>query len=197
MSRLLLAVAALGLPGAVHAETVYVTDMLRLGIHQASDASDQPFDNLLSGAAVELLERNGGYARVRMADGREGWVKSAFLVRDKPARLVLEEAQAETTSLQQRLAQAETARAKAEQDLSAFKQRTLADTNSSAALRKSLAGTRKENEALETRLERYRHSLPLSWVLAALPLTLVAGFVGGWWWLDASIRRRHGGFRIY
>jgi hypothetical protein len=28
-------------------------------------------------------------------------------------------------------------------------------------------------------------------------LTLVAGFLGGWWWLDAAIRRRYGGFRIY
>ena len=32
---------------------------------------------------------------------------------------------------------------------------------------------------------------------AALLVTLAAGFVAGLWWLDALIRRRHGGFRVY
>jgi hypothetical protein len=37
----------------------------------------------------------------------------------------------------------------------------------------------------------------LPWVAAALVVALVAGFVAGLWWLDATIRRRHGGFRVY
>ena len=38
---------------------------------------------------------------------------------------------------------------------------------------------------------------PVVWVIVALVVTLVGGFAGGLWWLDALIRRRHGGFRIY
>ena len=34
-------------------------------------------------------------------------------------------------------------------------------------------------------------------VAVALLVTLAGGFVTGLWWLDALIRRRHGGFRIY
>jgi len=30
-----------------------------------------------------------------------------------------------------------------------------------------------------------------------LVVSLVAGFLAGLWWLDALIRRRHGGFRVY
>ena len=71
--------------GVAAAETAYVTDSLRLGLHAAPDTSDRPFENLVSGTAVEVLERNPNYARVRLADGREGWVKATFLVDAKPA----------------------------------------------------------------------------------------------------------------
>jgi hypothetical protein len=56
MKRQIALLWALGLvPGLVGAETAYVTDMLRLGIHNASDTSDRPFDNLVSGTALEVL----------------------------------------------------------------------------------------------------------------------------------------------
>ena len=35
------------------------------------------------------------------------------------------------------------------------------------------------------------------WSKVALAVTLVGGVAAGLWWLDALIRRRHGGFRIY
>jgi hypothetical protein len=54
-----------------------------------------------------------------------------------------------------------------------------------------------ENEAHEERLESYRHTLPLKWVIPAVVVALLAGFLAGLWWLDALIRRRHGGFRVY
>src|SRR6185436_12169046 len=77
---------ALGLwAGSVCAETVYVTDVLRLGLYDAPNSSDKPVENLVSGTALEVLERDASYAHVRLADGREGWVKATYLVTDKPA----------------------------------------------------------------------------------------------------------------
>jgi SH3 domain protein len=197
LTKLLVAVLTLAGAQAAGAETAYVTDMLRLGIHQAADASDAAFANLMSGEAVEVQKRAGAYARVKMQDGREGWVKSAFLVAEKPARLRLQEAEAATASLQEQLAAAQAARAKAEQSLAELKQARLTDAHAVQSARESLARISAENETYETRLERYRHSLPLSWVLAALPFAVLLGFAGGGWALDAWIRRRHGGFRIY
>ena len=88
---------ALGLaqPALALGETMYVTDLLRLGIHQASDTSDRPFRTLVSGTRVEVLERSTNYALVRLDDGRQGWLKAAYLVADKPARLRLTEIEAE------------------------------------------------------------------------------------------------------
>ena len=77
------------LPALVAAETAYVTDNLRLGLHAAEDTSDRAFRFLESGQAMEVLSRNRNYANVRLPDGTEGWVKSAYLVEEKPAKLIV------------------------------------------------------------------------------------------------------------
>ena len=82
--RLIIGVLIL-LPVFAAAETAYVTDNLRLGLHTAEDTSDRAFRFLESGQAMEVLVRDRNYANVRLPDGAEGWVKSAFLVEEKPA----------------------------------------------------------------------------------------------------------------
>jgi SH3 domain protein len=197
MRGLLSAVALLACAGTARAETAYVTDMLRLGISSSADGSAPPFDTLASGDALEVLGRSGNYAHVRLADGRDGWVKAAFIVTEKPARLRVSEAEAAADSLREEMEQSKAAREKAEQELSRYKEQRKATESSSLETRELLTQMRKQNEEYETLLEHYRHSLPLSWVGAALVLALFAGFLGGWWWLDARIRRRYSGFRIY
>ena len=179
------------------AETGYVTDMLRLGLHEAADTSDEPIENLTSGTALEVLERNSLYLRVRTEQGREGWVKAAYVVDEKPARARVAELEAEAVALRDELAQANAARAEAEGAASRLGAEAEARSGSRDAVGETLARLRLENEDLELRLERYRDSVPLVWAGAALVVALVGGFLAGLWWLDALIRRRHGGFRVY
>lgn len=198
MTRLLSsAVLALLVAADAGADTAYVTDILRLGIHRASDTSDRAFDSLVSGTALDVLESSVNYARVRTPDGREGWVKAAYLVREKPAQLRVAEVEAELELLREQLTDAQAAQADAEQEALRLGRQLSSDEHSVTSLRESLALLQRENDAFEARMERYRTSLPLPWVIAALVLTLTAGFASGWWWLDARIRRRHGGYRIY
>jgi hypothetical protein len=63
-------------------------------------------------------------------------------------------------------------------------------------LEQELAGLERENQAYFERFERYRGTLPWLWVLAALVVALGGGFLAGYWWLDATIRRRYGGFKL-
>jgi len=184
-------------PTLVCADTAYVTDILRLGLHRAEDTSDQPFRNLVSGTELEVLDRTTNFARVRTADGQEGWVKSAYLVTDKPAQLRVAEAEAELETLRLELDHAEAARISAEQQLSQVAQQTDAVVESSDAIEATLARLKTENADFEQRLEAYRGSIPVTWVLGALGVALVAGFAGGLAWVDYMSRRRHGGFRIY
>ena len=94
------AIGALALlPLVVAAQTAYVTDTLQLGLHQAADTSDRPFRNLDSGQEMEVPSRTRYYANVRLPDGTEGYVKAAFLVDQKPAKLIVAETQAEVDRL--------------------------------------------------------------------------------------------------
>lgn len=181
----------------VAAETAYVTDSLRLGLHAASDTSDRPFENLVSGTAFEVLERNTNYARVRLADGREGWVKAAYIVTEKPAAARVLELEAEIEHLRGTVAEAQAAEAAAKHELKQLRDELTATTGSAETIQETIERLTAENRAHEEQLEAYRHSLPLVWVVPAVVIALVAGFLGGLWWLDALIRRRHGGFRVY
>jgi SH3 domain protein len=194
--RFIVAVLAL-LPAMAVAETAYVTDTLQLGLHRAADTSDQPFRNLDSGQALEILDRTRYYAHVQLPDGTEGYVKAGYLVTDKPAKLIVAETQAERDRLAKELQEARKAFAEPAATIDALKQKA-------ASLEQELdAGTAKvaelgaENTALRNRQQQYEHSMPLMWVAGAAGACLVAGFIAGLAWVDHRSRRRHGGIRIY
>ncbi len=193
----LLVFVLLGSAATAAAETAYVTDSLRLGLHAAPDTSDRPFENLVSGAAVEVLERNTNYARVRVEDGREGWVKAMYLVALKPAAARVAELEAEMARLEEAAEAAKTAQTAAEQELARHLAALQAETGSSETLQETVARLQAENREYEERFDAYRYSLPMVWVIPAIVVVLVTGFFSGLWWLDALIRRRHGGFRVY
>ena len=195
--RPLIVAAAVVLAVPVSAETAYVTDILRLGFHHAEDTSDRPFKTLLSGAELEVLERTTNFARVRAADGQEGWVKSAYLVADRPAQLRVAETEAALESIRLELDLAESARLAAEQQLAQATQHVGAAAASSSAIESTLARLKAENVDFERRLATYRGSIPIPWVLGALFVVLCAGFATGMAWVDYTSRRRHGGFRVY
>jgi len=178
-------------------ETAYVTDMLQLGMHRAEDTSDSPFRNLASGTALTVLERVASYARVRTADGEEGWVRSAFLVSEKPALLRVTEVEATAAELERELEAAIAERDSAKDEAAGIVASAELELAAADVSRDTLARLQRESSEYQARLELYRGAIPWPWVLAALVVVLGAGFVGGWWWLDASIRRRYGGFRVY
>jgi SH3 domain protein len=197
MLKRLLPAALLLLCSAASAQTAYVTDVLRLGIHAAPDTSDQAFATLVSGTALEILERNTNYARVRLADGREGWVRATYLVTTAPAAARIAELEAKMAELEGAVTAAKESQLAAEQELGRVTAQFQAETGSTVSIEETLERLTAENRAYEERFETYRHALPLTWVVVAGVVVLVAGFLAGLWWLDSLIRRRHGGFRVY
>jgi len=187
--------AILAMP--VWAETAYVTDILRLGQHQAQDTSDRAFRMLVSGTELEVLERVTNFARVRAPDGREGWVKSNYLVDEKPSRLRVAELEAQMEAWNEKLTVAEEARQKAEQAYEKLTSDIAASENSSVAVQVKLQQLTEENNRYRSRLDTFRGSVPLSWAAVALLVMLGVGFLAGLWWIDFQSRRRHGGFRVY
>ena len=67
------------------AATEYVTDRVMLGVHQEAEEDSTLIQSVPSGTAVEVLNENENFKRVRLPDGTEGWVSSAYLMKEKPS----------------------------------------------------------------------------------------------------------------
>jgi SH3 domain protein len=178
------------------AETAYVTDMLRLGVYAAADTSDQPFVNLGSGDSLEILEQNQFYARVRIPDGRQGWVRRTFLVDEEPARFRIQKVEKERDRVEAELKALKNQMAKRDEIVSNLETQLTSNVDRQQSERDELLGLRKRNDELTGDLEAYRFSVPGIWFLATALATLAIGFFGGRRWLDRMSRQRHGGFVV-
>jgi SH3 domain protein len=185
------------LPALAAAETGYVTDRLMLGLHEAADTSDRPFRSLESGTAFEILSRDRLYAHVRLADGTEGYVKAAYVVYDPPAKLIVNQTQAEVERLTTELDEAKAAFAEPAAVIDSLKEETATLKSDLEAAQERVETLEQDNEKYQSRAERYQYSLPYKWVGGAIAVCLIAGFLGGLWWVDHRSRKRHGGIRIY
>ena len=190
-------VATCAFSAAALAETAYVTDNLRLGLHRSADTSDSAFRTLESGQELEILSRDRNYAQVQLPDGVQGYLKAAYLVFEKPARLIVMETQAEIEKLAQELADTKQAFAGPAATIDSLESDV---TRTKIALDESTATI----EALTVENDRYRRrhsslqfSMPFPWVAGALGACLLAGFLMGLWMVDYRSRKRHGGIRIY
>ncbi len=197
MNRQLTLPLLLLLAGPLAAETVYVTDELRLGVHAAADTSDQPFAYLNSGDAVEILERRGRYARVRLENGGQGWVRATFLVSEEPARRRLARVEAERERLAAELAGYRDGKESVAARLAALAQRASAAEAQLGSRTAELEALRAATAADRAQLAQQRFNVPLRWALLAATLALFLGIGLSAWWIDRRSRKRHGGFRIY
>jgi len=185
------------LPFTAMAETAYVTDNLRLGLYEAEDTSGRPIRMLESGQAMEILSRDRNYANVQLPDASEGWVKAAYLVDEKPAKLIVAEITAERDSLVAELEETKQAFAAPAATIETLRSDVLALETQLAEANASITGLEEENASIQGLKEQYKGSLPLSWVGIAIAVCLVAGILFGMWWVDRRSRMRHGGIRIY
>ena len=86
------------------AQSAYITDKLLTGLYENPSSSGKPIKLLGSGSALEVLESEGSFQRVRLADGVEGWVNRSYVTEDKPAQAMLQEAQMRISELEGQLA---------------------------------------------------------------------------------------------
>ena len=132
-----------------------------------------------------------------MPDGTEGYVKAAYLVDDKPAKLIVAETQAEVVRLDAELEELRRQFAAPAAAIAALEQETGELQEQAGANEARIVELSDENTDLRKRQAQFQYSLPLSWVAGATGVCLIGGFLLGLWWVDRRSRRRHGGIRIY
>ena len=102
--RKLLTLALLAATGlAQAADTRYVTDQLEATIRTGESVTHRITKMLPSGTAVEVLSTNPktGYSRVRMPDGKDGYILTRHLMEEAPPRERVIELEAKLKELQQ------------------------------------------------------------------------------------------------
>jgi len=192
----ILALLALA-PVTALGDTAYVTDNLRLGLYEAEDTSGRALQMMDSGQAMEVLSRDRNYANVRLPDGTEGWVKAAYLVDEKPAKLIVAEITAERDALLAELEATKRAFAEPAAAIQILKDDAATFDAQLAAANERIVELEANVASVQGIKEQYRGSLPLNWVAIAIAVCLIGGILLGMWWVDRRSRLRHGGIRIY
>ena len=115
----LLLLPALAAAPAIHAQTgaavavtspagtQYVIEQLVVSVNSAPDGSGERVANIKSGDAVEVIENQGDQVHVRLANGKDGWVRKSYLGAQEPLHLRLSERTAEVEKLKQDLTRLE------------------------------------------------------------------------------------------
>ena len=89
------------------AETIYVTDVLKLKLRVTASNDAEVVTNLSSGDKLTVLEKQKRYTRVKTKDGQQGWVQSWFLTDKVPATFLVGGLTNEKEALTKQLARAE------------------------------------------------------------------------------------------
>nr|VFJ44112.1 MAG: SH3 domain protein [Candidatus Kentron sp. DK]VFJ50795.1 MAG: SH3 domain protein [Candidatus Kentron sp. DK] len=88
-------------------EMAYVIDRLLVGVYKDETLTGTALEVLPTGASMEILTRQEEIARVRTGNGIEGWVDNNYLMKEKPAQLLLLEAEAAHEKTKEVLREAE------------------------------------------------------------------------------------------
>jgi len=211
-------VAWLGLVSAVAAAPVYVIDRLQMGVHEGKERDSAILELVATGTALEVVERQGDFLKVKTPKGNEGWVDADYVTEDPPAPRVLAELRAEHKRTASELAAARSEAEMLREALSARDKETPADGAELAhlhtenrELRETIASAEAQlaqlaqdrassDKAASGTLARFKHMLRTlisePWIGALVAAMFVIGFALGAYLLDYLQRRRHGGFRL-
>lgn len=176
------------MPFPSHAETVYISDNLRVGVRAEPNNNLAPHGVVITGMQLEVLDHTDGYIKVRNTNGVEGWIKDVYVTQRKPAMLELSAMQAEQAKLQAQVA-------KQDNIIKVDSARTLAMADELSKL-KSL------NSELHRRLNNSsaaRHNgtvLEYGGYAVFLMLLGTGGFIAGVMWHRKRAMRRLGGLRL-
>jgi len=84
---------------SVFADTRYVSDRIIISVRDGQDQNAAVLGYLETAAPVEILEEKGDFLRIRTEDGIEGWVRTQYIVSEKPKALIIDNLKNEIEAL--------------------------------------------------------------------------------------------------
>ena len=185
----------------VYGDPIYVIEQLVVGIASAPGPEGERVGQVKSGDKLELLERQGDEAHVRLPNGKEGWIKASYLSADEPLQQRLTVRTAELDKLKQEGEQLRQDVKRLQSELASARSVQSAPPNAAASPTVSpVAATTPSAPIRETvflRPPERPGQTPWTYLLGVSAVMLLVGFVLGWKALDRRIRQKYGGLRIY
>lgn len=214
------------LASLAQAETVYVIDELKIGLHESASINSPIIKLIPSGTELTVIEHSDDLVQVEEPEGSRGWINNKYVVKNKPGKARVNELEKEiellksstimtsdATDEQKDLAQqlkSERLKSGALQaELTDLKAR-IANIDNSDQFLADIEQLKQENDQLRSQLESSgievqadvdsgNSSVSLhGWkqYIIAFIIILIIGMAIGAFILDYLSRRRHGGFRI-
>jgi len=183
-------------------QRLFVSDQLVLNVYEQPDQGSGRVATLETGDSVDELAREGSFIRVRLADGREGWVGSSYLTTDAPAAVRLRELQqGQRAAVQgaEKKAAEEIARLKKEAaglqaELNQLKASATVDDATSEP---SISQPVQDQTAQLAAVTPAEASGGFWWWSLGVLLALGLGFFAGYQSLASRLRKKFGGLKVY
>jgi hypothetical protein len=181
---------------------LFVSDKLVLNVYSEPEQAGSRVGTIETGDAVDELERGEGFVRIRLSDGREGWVGTNYLTTDAPAAVQLRDLQRQqksTTQSVDKKAAEEIARLKKESESLQTQLKELKAAAASAPVPDDdgvLEGASPAPRELAAVAPASGVGSTWMWLLI---VALAAGlaYAAGYQSLARRIRKKFGGLRVY
>jgi hypothetical protein len=181
---------------------LFVSDKLVLNVYSEPEQAGSRVGTIETGDAVDELERGEGFVRIRLSDGREGWVGTNYLTTDAPAAVQLRDLQRQqksTTQAMDKKAAEEIARLKKESESLQAQLKELKAAAASAPAPDDdgvLEGASPVPRELAAVAPASGGGSTWRWLLTVV---LAAGlaYAAGYQSLARRIRKKFGGLRVY
>lgn len=195
MKRFLVMTVCFLIPVLARAESAYVSERLNIPVY-AAPAEGAAVRTLEAGATLEVLERQERFARVRDAQGQEGWIDIRYLSAAAPARARIGKLQDDFNRLRAQLSETQTKLKAAVDTLGQQSGRTEELNRQLAAAQATASKPAPVAEpAAVPKPATTDGGFSWGWLGFAFAM-LILGFVAGLFWLRESIRRRSGGMYL-
>lgn len=212
--------------GYLHAETVYVIDELKIGLHESASINSPIVKLVASGTELTVIDRSDNLVQVKDQEGTQGWINKKYLLSKKPGKARINELEKEIELLKsgtlmtgdnneseekkELIQQLNSERLKSgdlQAQLADLKAR-IANIDNTDQFNADIDLLKQENEQLKSQLQSSGIQVETNsnttgfslngWkqYIIAFAIILVLGMLVGAYVLDFFNRRRHGGFRV-
>ena len=190
-----IALAVVLMPTLAQAETVWVNDILYLGVRPQRE-SGKPIAVVKSGTVLEVLEREKRYLKIRTPDGVEGWVSTTYISETLPARQQLAEMEERNAKLNDEIERINTETAKINEANTTLSANLLAMTEERDQLQQTIEQLNGEIEALRPQPASQEPDYTLHYLTGGVAALVIVAFGAGAGWYRAKVTKRFGGMRI-